>query len=86
VGWLRPEEDADLMAKGEVLGEERGARTKKGAEGAESESNEAKHRDRRRSEGEPPRSLWGCSEVQENEGPMALRTPGEILGEAQGIS
>jgi hypothetical protein len=56
VGWLRPEEDTDLMAKGQVLGDQGGARTKKGAEGAESESNEAEHRERIRSEGKsiPP--------------------------------
>ena len=63
------------MSESEVLGEEGRARTKKGAEGAESESNEAKHRDRIRAEGESPRSLWDSSEVRENEGPTA---PGRL--------
>jgi len=59
------------MSESEVPGEEGRARAKEGAEGAESESNETKHRDRKRSEGESPRSLWDSSEVQENEGPTA---------------
>jgi hypothetical protein len=46
------------MAKGEVLGHEGGPRTNKGAEGAESESNEAEHRERIRFEGESPRRPW----------------------------
>ena len=44
LGWLRPEEDTELMAEGQVLGHEGGPRTNKGAEGTESESNDAKHR------------------------------------------
>ena len=57
-GWLRPEEDTELMAEGQVLGHEGGPRTKKGADGAESESNEAEHRERIRSESESPRRTW----------------------------
>lgn len=63
------------MSQSEVLDEEGRARTKKGVEGAESESNDAKRRDRIRSEGESPRSPWDSSEVQENEGPTA---PGRL--------
>lgn len=55
LGWLRPEEDTELMAEGQVLGHEGGPRTNKGAEGAESESNEAEHRERIRSEGQSSR-------------------------------
>jgi hypothetical protein len=36
---LRPEEDGEMMAKGNALGHEDGPRKKTGAEGAESESN-----------------------------------------------
>ncbi len=57
MGWLRPEEHPELMAKGEVLGHEAGPRPKKSAEGAESESDEAEHRNRIRAEGEPSRRL-----------------------------
>jgi hypothetical protein len=52
------QEDTELMAKGQVLGHEGGPRTKKGAEGAESESNEAEHRERIRSKGESSRRPW----------------------------
>jgi hypothetical protein len=58
LGWLRPEEDSELMAEGQVLGHEGGPRTKNGAERAERESNEAEHRERIRSESESPRRTW----------------------------
>jgi hypothetical protein len=41
LGWLRPEEDTELMAEGQALGQEGRPRRNKGAEGAESEPNEA---------------------------------------------
>jgi len=42
-GWLRPEENAKLMAEGKVLSDEGRPGTEKGAEDAESEPNEPKH-------------------------------------------
>ncbi len=56
-GWLRAEEDTELMAEGEVLGDEGRPGTEKIAEGAESESNQAEHRNRIRLEGEASRRL-----------------------------
>ena len=66
------------MAKGHALGHEGGPRTKKGAECAESESNEAEHRERIRSECGPPRRSSGQTEVQRVEGPTAR--PGRPYG------
>jgi hypothetical protein len=81
---LRPEEDPELMAKGQVLGHEGGPRTKKGAEGAESESNETEHRERIRPEDGPPRRSSDQTEVQRVEGPTARpRTPLWGFGEGQ---
>jgi hypothetical protein len=78
VGWLRPEEDTELMAKGQVLGHEGGPRIEKSAEGAESESNEAEHRERIRSEGGRLRNPADQTKVQRAEGPTAR--PGRPYG------
>ena len=56
---LRPEKDAELMAEGEVLGDEGRPGREKDAEGTESEPNEAEHGARIRSGGE----RRGCSEA-----------------------
>src|ERR1035437_1691093 len=72
------------MAEGQVLGHEGGLRTKNGAERAESESNEAEHRERIRSESESPRRTWDWPEVQRFEASMARpQTPLWDFGEAQ---
>ena len=42
-GWLRPEEDAELKAEGEVLSDEGCPGTENSAEGSESEPNEPEH-------------------------------------------
>ena len=50
-GWLRPEENAKLMAEGRVLGDEGRPGTEKGAEDSESEPNEPGRDARMRSGG-----------------------------------
>jgi hypothetical protein len=50
-GWLRPDENAGLMAEGKVLSDEGRPGTEKSAEGSESEPNEPERAARIRSGG-----------------------------------
>src|SRR5664279_6585958 len=51
-GGTRPQEDAELMPQGEVLGCHLGPRAKEADEGAQKESNQADHAERIRAENE----------------------------------
>ena len=77
-GGPRPQEDAELMPQGEVLGHECGPRAKEGDEGPQEESNQAEHAGRIRAENESEGPAWGAKEPQSAE----VRTPpfGDLMG------
>ena len=77
-GWPRPQEDAELMPQGEVLGHECGPRAKEGDEGPQEESNQAEHDERIRAKKSQRRPVRGAQEPQSAE----VRTPpfGDLMG------
>ena len=60
-GGPRPQEDAELMPQGKVLGRHLGPRAEQGDEGPQKESNQAEHAERIRGENESEEvGPWGA--------------------------
>ena len=68
-GRLRPQENAELMAQGQVLTGHRGPRAKQHDEGPEKEPNQAEHAERISAESESERAGRGAKELQSAEAP-----------------
>jgi hypothetical protein len=77
-GGPRPQEDAELMPQGEVLGRLLCPRTKEGHEGAQKDPNQAEHAERIRAEKE---SEGTARRPQEPQSPEAAMPPfGDLMG------
>ena len=83
LAWLRPEEDAKLMAEGEVLSDEDRPGAEKGAEGPEREPKQEEHRARIRSEADDEPVRGGPAKCRQMKHLQTAGSPGWDFGEAQ---